>query len=369
MKSFTSNRGSQFGDFVTKKGSLYKPRDKGATTFIPYPAFSKGKPIPTLDAEGEIEDWVVEVDLAEFVGTRSYSFLAAPLGNQAHPYTVFQRAMHDYVESHPRSAPSNWMRWLGKKAEGDLHAPRPCLKPPRSCLLIQGMLLEHSGKTLEEPKDHIIQMVPPSAKPEFLAEVKPGGVFEKVAEGMSIKITAHEGKNRSGRAMTMYSVEPGKRVKLDMEAAARLWIPWEDILNLEEDPAVVINRLVETFDARSVVFAFREHMEYCKYLTPELIERAEAQEREESGQAAPAAPAQAAPAPARKVRRPATPVVVYEDEDGDEHPVDEDEVPEDLKPVAPVKTAPANPAEETIEEKMARYEREMAAMQAQREGK
>lgn len=342
MKSFSSRKGLQFGDYIVKADiPVYRPRSKGDSRIVVYPTFYKGKSVPTIE-EGEPSDAFVAITVAEYVGGRGVHMMAQDRGDNLHPYQIFYDAIKDRVESDPKNTPDEWFRWMGKKVGGERKASKAILTRPKEVIGVQGMLIEQAGEVLEKPREHVLFLIPPSAKHDFLDGLCVGGDFEFISDGYELVIESTE-VERNGRMQTSYKPAVGEKHKLDMDKVSRLWMPWEDVLNIEEPISNIISRLVDGFDIDSVVYAFKDSI-YSSYVDSyeSSVDISSKDDEEEAEEDTEEEVEEKAIKAVKKPRKKSKPVYQNEDDEDveidvpafeEDEDIDEDGVPSSLKPV------------------------------------
>lgn len=303
MLSFSQSSGERFGDFISPSLQNYGPRKDGVNVFIPYPApDADGTPLATILDDGKPSDFLVEIELAEFVGVRGFHMTVVPGPNgEPHPFRVFYNAIRTHVEKHRKTVSDQWVRWLGERGEGDDKAPKSILDPPKRCILMQGDLVTQSGRPVG--KNHVLFRLPPSSRVDLMNGLCPGGALEDLAEGRQLIVTPTL-TERNGRMMTFYIPTPGERVDLDLDSAASRFKDWHEAVNIHEDPAKVINRLVEAFNAEAVLFAFDGHPNYGSLVSDNIREAAERDANKAAGRVV-------MPAPVVQAHAPVVPAAAY----------------------------------------------------------
>ena len=283
----------------------YNCSTEGVTEIRVVPSFNAdGFPEPLILGEevttSNLSDAIIKVGMVSFFGKQRYSLLevAPPKGIRQGPLQFFYNYVVNEVKTKPRTCSPDWRRWQGLRDEGDIQAPKRIISPPSATILCQGYLIQHKGQLCTDKEGN------PTMRYPVVVTIKPSGSKSlldalltqndvnapwsddntKLANlvspdrGHTLKIVPYE-TDHNGMRQTWYRCEAGDILPLTMEQARAVWKPWKDVLNLGMTISDVIQKIAETFDARSVVQVFESDPIYRGYIPKEVWEAKAREER------------------------------------------------------------------------------------------
>ena len=307
MQDFSQGNRNEFseGDFILAdkvKHMRYSVNTDGLTEFRMVPQLDdNGQEVPFIIGEGNtpdenrLSDAMIKVDLALYWGTKKQHYVCGPPapGAKVGPIHLFWRFINDYVESHPRSCPPEWRRWLGMRDEGDRTDPKRIINAPSKHLLIQGYLLKHKGKPITDKEGKatirypVVLCIKTSGAKDMLEKLlKPMedyapwsavnnqlGDICSLASGSTLQVIPYDTKN-NGRDQVWYKAQIGQPYPLQLAHAQSVWVPWNKLLNFNMPIPQLMMNLADTFSTKAVVEAFDSAVEYRSLIPKALRELA-----------------------------------------------------------------------------------------------
>lgn len=274
----------------------YNCSTEGVTEIRVVPSFNAdGFPEPLILGEevttSNLSDAIIKVGMVSFFGKQRYSLLevAPPKGIRQGPLQFFYNYVVNEVKTKPRTCSPDWRRWQGLRDEGDIQAPKRIISPPSATILCQGYLIQHKGQLCTDKdgnptmKYPVVVSIKPSGSKSLLDSLLKQrdvnapwsddntelGNIVALDRGQTLKIVPYETEH-NGMRQTWYRCEAGSIVPITQEQAKAVWKPWKDVLNLGMTISDVIQKIAETFDARSVVQVFESDPVYRGYIPKEV---------------------------------------------------------------------------------------------------
>jgi hypothetical protein len=271
-----------YGNFLVSSQyahKVYQVRSTGEGKFTEFKIFA------SLMPDGSFAEQVVPVDgnalngisdsfhckeMVNWMGKKGYQMITDTLDfpSKASPSTIFRQKIQEFVKKKGEEGNKVWSDWL--KFKGGLNAPE-CK------MLVQGVLLALDGEKCKNKERKVVAIAPvvlilprsatsdlerqlitpiESSKPLSATNSLIGDVTSP-QHGHMVKVemfTNAEGKER-------YRCVRGEPYPLPEDYARKTFVPWDKLLRIET-AAWQIARLIETFDAASVEYAFSEDPEY-----------------------------------------------------------------------------------------------------------
>lgn len=284
-KDTKSNR-EAYGNYMLASSyshRVYNPKAKAGdkrTEIRVLPAYDEASgqfmpqvvPVDGLAIEG-IGDSFHSCEQVSMLGTRKYQYVTetSDFPDKISPTKMFFNAIQNFVKDNGRKANQEWADWCGKTGG---------LSLPSHKMMMQGLLYKHDGASLLDKQGNrttmlVVLSVQRSATMDIEAKlttvVGPGdlstqnsimGDITSPASGKPLIIEGYlngEGKERY-RAFAADNIYP-----LSEEYCAKSFVPWDKLLRVET-AAWQIARLLETFDAESVDYAFGKDADYAKFI-------------------------------------------------------------------------------------------------------
>jgi hypothetical protein len=374
---------SNAGDFTLVAGSdklLYSPKISKGNTKIRLcgPVDAAGTVISQIDPTKEGREGIgpafLRLDYATYVGDKGYHYIVGPPAEGAKKtvHETFHAAIKDYVDAHNRTAPDQWIEWLGMKVEGK-EKKRAVLNRSKNCLFVQGYMYMNGGKDVSkrdgknQPRNVVLALAPsarinvlkmlqtPKDETQALSVLNSrigdlmslqGGALlelEQYSQTFSDNKPAQDWTRPANAALPTERADGQPYapavLPLTLETNNAGFKPWKEILEHGTPYETQIARLSETFSPAAVDYVFSNHEVYAQYVPAHCLGAFNAMGLQSTQAPAPAAPAvpAAAPAPAAPAATapPAAPLAPAAPA-----PV----APAPAAPIAPAATAPVDPA-------------------------
>jgi hypothetical protein len=275
-----------YGNFLVN--SQYSHKVYHAKSSAPEKA-TEFRPFASMHDDGSMAEQVAVVDgnpingisdafhckeVVNWLGTKAYQMVTdtSDFPNKPSPTTIFYRKIQEFVEEEGKKARPEWAKWAEDRGP---------LKLPECKMLIQGVLLALDGAPCKDKAGNpvaitpVILILPKSAtsslEKSLVAPVdtsKPLSANNSVIGDITSPLNGHTIKlsiYKSADSFTKYNVVRGSPYPVPEDYMRKLVVNWNKLLRLET-AAWQIARLVETFDAASVDYAFREDPDYGVFI-------------------------------------------------------------------------------------------------------
>jgi hypothetical protein len=275
-----------YGNFLIN--SQYSHKVYHAKSSAPEKA-TEFRPFASLHDDGSLAEQVAQVDgnpingisdafhckeVVNWLGTKAYQMITdtSDFPTKMSPTTLFYRKIKEFVENEGKKARPEWSKWA---------EDRGALKLPECKMLIQGVLLSLDGAPMKDKAGNTVAVAPtalilPKSATSSLEKGLTSPVDQSKAisadnsqigdvtsplRGYTIKLSIY----KSADSFTKYNVLRGNPYPVPEDYMRKMVVPWSKLLRLET-AAWQIARLVETFDAASVEYAFNEDPDYGVFI-------------------------------------------------------------------------------------------------------
>lgn len=244
--------------------------------------------IASLHDDGSLAEQVVQVDgnpingisdafhckeVVNWLGTKAYQMVTdtSDFPTKQSPTTMFYKKIKEFVENEGKKARPEWTKWAEDRGP---------LKMPECKMMLQGILLSLDGAPCKDKSGKPVAITPVALIcPKSATSALEKGLTTPIDPSKPISadnsaigdITSPSGHTiklaiyKSTDSFTKYNVLRGEPYPLTEDYIKKLFVPWNKLLRLET-AAWQIARLVETFDAAAVEYAFSEDPDYGVFI-------------------------------------------------------------------------------------------------------